>query len=149
MDVQNVKQEIDNHDDFLLNIDIKKDLIDEVSTIEIQYTNEQINGIHSIKQEINDDLNTNKIFDNNEDVTNKRKRKISSTQFIPNKPGYSKAAHRKEIKSKGVLTNSPQEGSKFTRVTRDLPFRFLDEIFQMTKCYSSGKIHVQLELSQH
>ncbi|XP_057658726.1 uncharacterized protein LOC130895453 isoform X2 [Diorhabda carinulata] len=140
MDVQNVKQEIDKHDDFLLNIDIKKDLIDEVSTIKIQNTNEQINEIHSIKQEIDDDLNTNKIFDNNVDATNKTKRNISSTQFILNKPGYSKAAHRKGIKSKG---------SKFTRVTRDLPFRSVDEIFQMSKCYSSGKIHVQLELSQH
>ncbi|XP_056640452.1 uncharacterized protein LOC130447586 isoform X2 [Diorhabda sublineata] len=100
MDVQNVKQEIDNHDDFLLNIDIKKDLIDEVSSIKTQNTNEQINEIHSIKQEIDDDLITNKIFDNNVYATNKTKRNISSTQFIPNKPGYSKIARRKGIKLK-------------------------------------------------
>ncbi|XP_057658724.1 uncharacterized protein LOC130895452 isoform X2 [Diorhabda carinulata] len=102
MDVQNVKQEIDNHDDFLLNIDIKKDFIDEASTIKIQNTNEQINEIHSIKQEIDDDLNTNKIFDNNVDATNKTKSNISITQFILNKPGYSKAARRKGIKSNVV-----------------------------------------------
>ncbi|XP_056640783.1 uncharacterized protein LOC130447787 isoform X3 [Diorhabda sublineata] len=100
MDIQNLEEEIDIHDNFLSSIDIKQELIDEVPTIKIQNRNEQVNAIHSIKQEINDDLNTTEIFDNNVDVLNKTTRNISSTQFKLNKPGYSKATHRKKIKLK-------------------------------------------------
>ncbi|XP_057658703.1 uncharacterized protein LOC130895441 isoform X2 [Diorhabda carinulata] len=101
MDTQNFEEEIDIHNYSLSNIDIKQELIDEESAEKIQNANEQINGIHSIKQEINDDLNTIKILDNNVDVSNETKRNVCSTHIILNKPVYSKFAHRKRIKSKG------------------------------------------------
>ncbi|XP_057659351.1 uncharacterized protein LOC130895818 [Diorhabda carinulata] len=96
MNLQSVKEEIDTYDDFLSKIDVKQEVINEVSAMKIQNTN----GIHSIKQESNNVLNTTKIFDNNVDVTNKTKGKILSTHIILNKPGYSKVALRKRIKSK-------------------------------------------------
>ncbi|XP_056641061.1 zinc finger protein 569-like isoform X1 [Diorhabda sublineata] len=105
MDVQNVKEEIDAYDDFLSKVHVKQELIDEVSAIKIENINEQINGIYPIKLEINDDLNTNKIFDNNGDISNKTKRNILSTHIILKKLEYSKVSHRKRIKSKGLIRN--------------------------------------------
>ncbi|XP_056641106.1 uncharacterized protein LOC130448001 isoform X3 [Diorhabda sublineata] len=88
MDIQNIKKEIDIHD-----IDIK------VSTSKFENTNEKIIGIYSIKQEVNNDLNAVKIFDNHVDLANETKRNIFSTH-IKNKLGYLKVDPGKGTKSK-------------------------------------------------
>ncbi|XP_056640625.1 uncharacterized protein LOC130447687 isoform X2 [Diorhabda sublineata] len=109
MDIQNVKEEIDihnikeevvDHDDILSNINLKQELFEEVSTLKIQNTNDQINGSYAIKQELKEDLNTNNIFDNYENVAYKTKRNIFSTHHIKNKLGDSRVNYGKRIKLK-------------------------------------------------
>ncbi|XP_056640632.1 uncharacterized protein LOC130447692 isoform X2 [Diorhabda sublineata] len=103
MDIHNVKEEVDVYDDFQSNIDIKQEVIGETSPLKIENINVQINGIYSIKKEINDDFYTTKIFDKNLDVINKTKRNIPDTTKI--KLAYLKVGKRTKSKVAGSIRN--------------------------------------------
>ncbi|XP_057658787.1 uncharacterized protein LOC130895484 isoform X2 [Diorhabda carinulata] len=103
MDILNIKEEINTYEDFPSIVDIGS--IGEVSTLTIQNVIGNVDGIHPIKHEIKDELDTVEVFNNHVNIDNNQKRNISSTHNIRNQKDYLKIDGENRSKSK-VLLNS-------------------------------------------